>query len=69
MIEYIVPYADYVIYALVSLFSFGILIAAPTPIRDVDFLLCVVGALLWPIFLTFWIGTAVRSCLEKYLVS
>lgn len=55
----------YGIYAAFTSLAFGVFVAAPRPIRGAAFL----AAWLWPILLPFWLGTAVRSCLEKYLVS
>lgn len=66
MIEYILPYAEYVIYAVLSLFTFGLFIVAPGPARPIA---SIFWSLLWPITLPIWCGTAVRSCLEKYIVS
>lgn len=55
-------------YLALFLFTFGLMIAAPSNqglLRDL--VICIVCALLWPLTLPVWIGTAARSCLEKYI--
>ena len=73
MIECLLPYAEYIAYAVVSLFTLGLLVVAPGPKYPISgfvlFLFCLASSLLWPIVLPFWAGTAVRSALEKYIAT
>ena len=57
-----------VYYALISLFTFGIGIAAPDfrPCLT-DFFVIFAFAVLSPIVLPIWLGTAVRSYLQKVI--
>lgn len=57
------------VFAAFTLFSFGLYVAAPdssgSSLADIAFPL--IAALLWPITLPIWVGTAVRSIAEKYI--